>query len=80
MDWTTEPSRPDELSTCSSAPDSCSFHEAAPARSRLIGGQVLAVEQLAASQDSVLQVETDTGQRVVRGYSFSRLPQARLPA
>ncbi len=36
----------------------------------LIGGQVLAVEQVAASQDPVLEVETDTGQRVVRGYSF----------
>lgn len=36
----------------------------------LIGGQVLAVEQVAASQDPVLAVETDTGQRVVRGYSF----------
>lgn len=36
----------------------------------LIGGQALAVEQVAADQDPVLQVETDTGQRVVRGYTF----------
>jgi len=36
----------------------------------VIGGQVLAIEQVAASQDPVLQVETDTGQRVVRGHSF----------
>jgi hypothetical protein len=36
----------------------------------LIGGQVLAVEQLAAGEDPVLKVETDTGQTVERGYSF----------
>lgn len=36
----------------------------------LIGGQALAVEQVAASEDPVLAVETNTGQRVVRGYSF----------
>jgi hypothetical protein len=36
----------------------------------LIGGQVLAVEQVAASQDPVPEVETATGQRVIRGYSF----------
>jgi len=36
----------------------------------LIGAQALAVEQVAAGEDSVLQVETDTGQRLVRGYSL----------
>ncbi len=36
----------------------------------LIGGQALAVEQVAAGEDPLLQVETDTGQRLVRGYSF----------
>ncbi|SRR6266568_6345081 len=36
----------------------------------LIGGQALAVEQVAAGEDPALQVETDTGQRIVRGYSF----------
>ena len=40
----------------------------------VIGGQVLAIEQVAASQDPVLQVETDTGQRVVRGYTFDPDP------
>jgi len=36
----------------------------------LIGGQALAVEQVAVGEDPLLQVETDTGQRLVRGYSF----------
>jgi len=36
----------------------------------LIGAQALAAEQVAAGEDPLLQVETDTGQRVVRGYSF----------
>lgn len=36
----------------------------------LIGGQVMAVEQLAAGEDPVLKVETNTGQTVERGYSF----------
>ena len=36
----------------------------------LIGAQALAAEQVAAGEDSVLQVETDTGQRLVRGYSL----------
>ena len=36
----------------------------------LIGGQVLAVEQVAAGEDPLLQVETDTGQRIDRGYSL----------
>jgi hypothetical protein len=36
----------------------------------LIGGQVLAVEQVADGEDPLLQVETDTGQRIDRGYSL----------
>ncbi|SRR6266567_3358975 len=36
----------------------------------LIGGQVIAVERLAAGHDPVLQVETDTGQVLTRGYSL----------
>ena len=36
----------------------------------LIGAQALAAEQVAAGEDSLLQVETDTGQRLVRGYSL----------
>jgi len=36
----------------------------------LIGAQALSAEQVAAGEDSLLQVETDTGQRLVRGYSF----------
>lgn len=36
----------------------------------LIGAQALAAEQVAAGEDPVLQVETDTGQRLVRGYSM----------
>ena len=36
----------------------------------LIGAQALAAEQVAAGEDPLLQVETDTGQRLVRGYSF----------
>lgn len=36
----------------------------------LIGGQALAVEQVAAGDDPLLQVETDTGQRIPRGYSL----------
>lgn len=36
----------------------------------LIGGQVIALERLAAGHDPVLQVETDTGQVLTRGYSL----------
>lgn len=36
----------------------------------LIGGQALAVEQVAAGQEPILRIETDTGQRLDRGYSF----------
>ena len=36
----------------------------------LIGGQVLAVEQVAGGEEPLVQVETDTGQTLVRGYSF----------
>jgi hypothetical protein len=36
----------------------------------LIGAQALAAEQVAAGEDPLLQVETDTGQRIVRGYSL----------
>ncbi len=36
----------------------------------LIGGQVIAVEQLAAGHPAVFQVETDTGQRIQRPYSM----------
>lgn len=36
----------------------------------LIGAQALAAEQVAAGEDPLLQVETDTGQRLVRGYSM----------
>jgi hypothetical protein len=36
----------------------------------LIGGQVLAVEQLAAGRPAVFVVETDTGQRIDRGFSM----------
>lgn len=36
----------------------------------LIGGQVIAVEQLAAGRPAVFQVETDTGQRIQRPYSM----------
>ncbi len=36
----------------------------------LIGGQALAAEQVAAGEDPILQVQTDTGQTIDRGYSF----------
>lgn len=36
----------------------------------LIGGQALAVEQVAAGEEPILRIETDTGQRLDRGYSF----------
>lgn len=36
----------------------------------LIGGQALAVEQVAAGEGPVLQVQTDTGQIIERGFSF----------
>lgn len=36
----------------------------------LIGGQALAVEQVAAGQEPTLRIETDTGQQLDRGYSF----------
>lgn len=36
----------------------------------LIGGQVLAIEQLASGEDALVRVETDTGQTIIRGYSF----------
>lgn len=36
----------------------------------LIGGQVLAVEQMAAGAQAVFQVETDTGQRIQRPFSM----------
>lgn len=36
----------------------------------LIGGQVIAVEQLLAGQSAVFRVETDTGQRLDRPYSL----------
>lgn len=36
----------------------------------LIGGQALAVEQVAEGGEALLRVETDTGQTILRGYSF----------
>lgn len=36
----------------------------------LIGGQVLAIEQMAAGAPAVFQVETDTGQRIQRPFSM----------